>query len=96
MVIVSSQTGESTAFQLTVRYMFCVIKNTNFLLCNKLEAAEPRNVRTSSMQVIMLEILEMFTVKHLLKVKLTCITELGYNYLKCIFNKTSSCQISEL
>lgn len=45
------------------------------------------------MQVIMLEILEMFTVKHLLKVKLTCITELGYNYLKCTFYKTSSCQI---
>lgn len=61
-------------------------------LCNTLEVTEPHHIQTSRM----LEILEMFTVKHLLKVKLICRIELGYNYWKSVLNKTSCYQIWEL
>lgn len=64
------------------KYWLFIIPKTPF--CNQLETIEPHNVRTSCVQVIMLEIFSMFTVKQVLKIKLPCITELGYNYLKCI------------
>lgn len=69
------------------KYLLLIIAKV--LLFNKPEVTEPHHVQTSGM----LEILEMFTDKYLLKVKLICMTEHGYKYWKAVFNRASSCQI---